>query len=104
MRTIRDGDIAARLGGDEFVVLALMPPETEPAGATGLAARIIEDMAAAFTIGGLELRIGCSIGIALWPTDHDDPAQVLLYADQALYAAKNAGRGRAVLWREGLPA
>lgn len=103
MRTIRDGDIAARLGGDEFVVLVLMPPGTEPAGATGLAARIIEDMAAAFTIGGLELRIGCSIGIALWPTDHDDPAQVLLYADQALYAAKNAGRGRAVLWREGLP-
>lgn len=110
LRSIRDGDVAARLGGDEFVVLARILPE--PAGgadagsgsAMALAARIIHDLSVPLTAGGLDLHIGCSAGVALWPRHHPDPAQVLHAADQALYAAKKAGRGQAVLWREGMPA
>lgn len=110
LRSIRDGDVAVRLGGDEFVILARIPPEpaggadTASAGALALAARIIHDLSLPLAAGGLDLRIGCSAGVALWPWYHPDPARVLHGADQALYAAKKAGRGQAVLWREGMPA
>ena len=43
--------------------------------------------------GGHEARIGGSVGIALFPEDGETPARLLERADQALYAAKAAGRG-----------
>lgn len=103
-RSIRDGDSAVRLGGDEFAILARVPPDAGPAHAMALATRIIHDLSAPLATGGLDLRIGCSVGVALWPGHHPDPARVLHDADQALYTAKKAGRGQAVLWREGMPA
>ncbi len=93
---VREGDIAARLGGDEFVVLLAMPDGAPPHLPFEVAGRIIQSIAAPIAVEGLELRIGCSVGIALWPTDDPKLDTVLRYADQALYAAKRGGRGQAV--------
>jgi predicted signal transduction protein with EAL and GGDEF domain len=44
----------------------------------------------------------CSVGVATFPTDATDPAELLLAADRALYAAKRAGRDRVRTAADGL--
>jgi diguanylate cyclase len=90
--TARDNDIVARHGGEEFVVAMIGPGEAE-----GLQAA--ERMRAAIaSIENMKTRVTASIGVAtLAPqAEKNDPARVLAelldQADQAMYAAKNAGR------------
>lgn len=88
---LRETDTPARLGGDEFVVAA--SGLTDVADAEGLAQRILEALKPAATIQGHSLRIGTSIGIAMYPGDGDNPAALLQAADTAMYQAKKKGRG-----------
>jgi len=84
---VRQQDTVARLGGDEFAVLAvgLGRDETE-----ALAERLTSSLDQPFTLDGVRLDAGASIGIALAP-EHGDNVDVLLQrADVALYAAKSA--------------
>ncbi|MGX7705698.1 sensor domain-containing protein [Methylobacterium sp. Gmos1] len=80
----------ARLGGDEFAVV-LRPTSRFRAGR--LAGRLIEAVARDYEIDGKRVAIGLSIGIALTPTDGQDPEGLLRAADMALYRAKAEGRG-----------
>ncbi|MBP2229983.1 diguanylate cyclase (GGDEF)-like protein [Azospirillum agricola] len=93
---VRDGDIAVRLGGDEFLVLLAMPDAGRTRLPLEVANRIIQTLSLPMTAEGLAVQVGCSVGIALWPTDDPDLGTVLRYADQALYAAKRGGRGQAM--------
>ncbi len=95
-RCIRDGDVAARLGGDEFVIFLSAPNSARNDLSSEIAHRIIQTIAMPIPVEGISLTVGCSIGIACWPTDDSDLGTVLRYADQALYAAKNSGRRRAI--------
>ncbi len=88
---LRETDTPARLGGDEFVVAA--SGLTDVADAEGLAQRILEALKPAAIIQGHSLRIGTSIGIAMYPGDGDNPAALLQAADTAMYQAKKKGRG-----------
>ena len=84
----RESDVCARYGGEEF---ALILTETAEMGARVLAERIRAKVAAATFPGGLKLTI--SIGVAAT----DEPTlftQLIDRADQALYAAKQAGRNQ----------
>jgi len=91
-------DMVARLGGDEFAVLQdQLGPEN---GSEQLAQRIVEAMRAPFTSGGEEVRISCSIGIALYPQDATEVEELLRSADLAMYQAKTEGRGA---WRLFVP-
>lgn len=96
LRTVlRGDDELARLGGDEFAVL--LP------GASGVEA-IAERLGAAleqhFTVDGIDVRIGGSIGIAICP-DHGVEAETLLQrADVAMYQAKVSRSGHAFYARE----
>jgi diguanylate cyclase (GGDEF)-like protein len=95
-RTIRRHDIAARLGGDEFAVILGQP--NDPRGLADLARRIIDAIEVPIPHEGALCRISASIGLAISPAHSSpDPAHLLGAADAALYAAKEAGRGRAVL-------
>ncbi|MGE7413710.1 putative bifunctional diguanylate cyclase/phosphodiesterase [Methylobacterium tarhaniae] len=82
--------ILARLGGDEFA-LVLRPTTRFRAGR--LAGRLIEAVARDYEIDGKRIAVGLSAGIALTPTDGQDPEGLLRAADMALYRAKAEGRG-----------
>jgi diguanylate cyclase (GGDEF)-like protein/PAS domain S-box-containing protein len=88
----REIDVVARLGGDEFAVI--QAEVTDSAAAGTLAEKLIEIVSASYVIDGNELRIGVSIGIALWDREAAGPDMLLAEADQALYRAKHAGRGQ----------
>ncbi|MDR7231443.1 diguanylate cyclase (GGDEF)-like protein [Caulobacter sp. BE264] len=88
---VREGDTVARLGGDEFAVVQTGLDDGN--GATRLAARIVEAMAAPFDLQGHHVVIGASVGVSLAPTDGDDADELLKKADMALYRAKADGRG-----------
>ncbi|HUO69389.1 MAG TPA: GGDEF domain-containing protein [Solirubrobacteraceae bacterium] len=85
-RSIRRQDTAARVGGDEFCVLA---PETDPAGARQLAARIAQ--AVGEVTAGVE-ALRASGGIALYPDDGVAADALLHEADQRLLKTKRERR------------
>ena len=85
------GAFLARLGGDEFVLIATDEPLL--ASAVRLADGLLGCVAEEFDIAGHRLRIGLSVGIALYPGDGTDAALLLGNADAALYRAKADGRG-----------
>ncbi len=87
---VRDYDIVARLGGDEFVVI--IPDVADSAVLGGVATAIVETLATPFELNGNTAYISASIGIASFPSDSDNPEQLVSYADQSMYAAKKAGR------------
>ena len=86
---VRDGDMVARLGGDEFAVL-VMGGSPEDAGQ--LAGRLVAALSQPFDLGGQQVAIGASIGIAAAGPGQDADTLVR-NADQALYQAKGDGRG-----------
>ncbi len=93
---VRVVDTVARLGGDEFVVL--LDEAREPDGPTRVAARIIEEFAKPFSVGGRDVFTGASIGIAMSAPHYRTPGELLRDADNAMYRAKEAGRGRFVVF------
>ncbi|CAO3377365.1 diguanylate cyclase domain-containing protein [Azospirillum argentinense] len=99
----RGDDVVARLGGDEFAAVLPQRAGAEPPDLDGLARRIIEAVNEPVSIEGEAVRVGCSLGIALWPEDSPDVAETLRRADQALYQAKRAGRNRGIRWTADLP-
>lgn len=86
---LRPADHLARLGGDEFAIL-LRPAE---AGMV-LAERLLGLLAEPYLVKGHAVNAGVSIGLALAPEDAETPDLLLKRAELALYAAKEAGRGR----------
>ena len=88
----RGTDLVARLGGDEFAILQSDVVDLELSGA--LAAKIIQAVSAPYSIDGLQLRIGTSVGISVYSTEATTPDSLLVQADQALYRAKEDGRGQ----------
>ncbi|WP_419318309.1 putative bifunctional diguanylate cyclase/phosphodiesterase [Caulobacter sp. ErkDOM-E] len=88
---VREGDTVARLGGDEFAVV--QTGLTDLTGATRLAERVVEAMAAPFDLQGHQVMIGASVGVSVAPSDGDNPDELLKKADMALYRAKADGRG-----------
>jgi len=91
LKEAADSAFVARLGGDEFTLVCETGPQ--PATAEILAARLQAAVADAIEIAGHQIRIGLSIGIALFPTDGADAATLRSNADIALYRTKADGRG-----------
>ena len=87
---VRQGDMIARLGGDEFVLLQF--GLDRPEQASTLAARLIEELSRPFDLHEDRVRIGLSIGIAVFPGDGANPETLLRKADVALYRAKLDGK------------
>lgn len=93
----RETDVVARLGGDEFAILVVHPEKEESAGIN--AQRIIDEIKKPITIIGNDIRIGASIGIALYPKDANDQEGLLKKADLALYETKESVRGTFTYYR-----
>ncbi len=94
-RLVRQEDVACRYGGEEFIVLLLdtdAPKAAERAEAVRAAVRELSVQHRRQTLG----PVSVSIGIATYPRDGRQPAELLRSADRALYTAKHAGRDRVV--------
>jgi diguanylate cyclase (GGDEF)-like protein/PAS domain S-box-containing protein len=86
---LREQDTLSRTGGDEFVLLL---PGTNAAGAAHVAQKLLVLAREPYQIGGHELNITPSIGIALFPSDGADYGSLAKCADAAMYLAKQGGR------------
>jgi len=88
--TLRQPDLLGRFGGEEFVVFL---PHADPLGALDAAERIRERVAQlSLEWKGRVVRTTVSVGVATLDLAHDSLANFIHEADQALYAAKDAGR------------
>ncbi|MGY2254624.1 bifunctional diguanylate cyclase/phosphodiesterase [Pseudomonas reactans] len=91
---VRHGDLVARIGGDEFVLILTDAGTQDEVEA--LCKRLIESIERTIRIDEQEVFVSASIGIAIAPNDAHEAAELLRYADIALYEAKAAGRNT---WR-----
>jgi diguanylate cyclase (GGDEF)-like protein len=94
---IRSGDTAARHGGDEFLVI-LNGVGTE--AAKQVAAKLCDVIGEPIYYGAAEIRIGASIGIAIFPDHARTPEDLLRLADQAMYAVKRSGKNGFTVYAE----
>ena len=93
---IRTSDTAARFGGDEFAVIQTEFKDRQ--GAVDVAERIIGALSQPLRLGDHEVRIGVTIGIAVFPEDGADAAQLQQHADLALYVGKAKGKNTYVFY------
>lgn len=97
---LRAGDVACRLGGDEFVVLCEGLPTGAEAAIVQLddvAHRVLRLLHEPMVLGGREIAVSASAGIALADPDQR-PTALLADADAAMYHAKDQGRGRVAVF------
>ena len=90
--SVRKSDMVARLGGDEFTVI--LSQLTDVSQVETVAQNILRNLAEPFTLNNETAYVSASIGITLYPEDTDEVEQLLMNADQAMYAAKKKGRNR----------
>ncbi len=95
-RVMKGDDLVARLGGDEFAIITSCGSDSYALQA--IASRIIAAVCAPYVINGHNIIIGASIGIAVIDRRCGGAADILRYADMALYRAKNEGRNRACIY------
>lgn len=85
-----------RLGGDEFAIIV---PEVRNGVVDDLAGRIVSALAKPLTVDGHEVYIGGSIGSATYPRDAASIEDLVCAAELALYAAKDGGGGKHVIYQ-----
>ena len=90
-RVVRETDSVARWGGDEFVML--LEQITSHDSIVKIAEEVVHSLDAPILVGGHELYISASIGIAIYPQDGEDPVSLLKHADISMYKAKERGLG-----------
>ena len=89
---LRSSGRLTRIGGDEFAII--QTDVVGPRDAEILARRMLDATTEPVEIGGAEVFISMSIGVALFPHDAQDAEELMRRADLALYRAKNEGRNR----------
>ncbi|KQW89826.1 diguanylate cyclase [Massilia sp. Root418] len=91
---VRECDTVARLGGDEFTVILSELDAVGLERVETIAQTILDSLLAPFPLGQEQAFVSASIGITLYPDDAASIEDLLKHADQAMYAAKDAGRNR----------
>jgi diguanylate cyclase (GGDEF)-like protein len=89
---VRANELVARLGGDEFAVVQSGGQQPRHAGI--LAERLVKALEEPFALADRQVRVSCSVGVALFPGDARTSTDLIKNADLALYRAKSAGRGQ----------
>jgi diguanylate cyclase (GGDEF)-like protein/PAS domain S-box-containing protein len=93
-QAVRGDDTVSRLGGDEYVVILRGVAGREEVQQT-VERRLIPLIRQTHHVDGHDLKVSCSVGIALYPDDGLDLPMLMRRADAAMYAAKNTGRDMA---------
>ena len=89
---LRGSDTVARLGGDEFTII--LPGIPSAQDAARVATKLLTTLAKPFELKGHLIFITSSVGISLYPHQASDLETLLKEADDAMYRAKQAGKGR----------
>jgi diguanylate cyclase (GGDEF)-like protein/PAS domain S-box-containing protein len=89
---VRESDIVARLGGDEFIVI--LAEIKDKTNAECIAQNIIDSLSTPFELLQDKVYVFASMGITLYPDDHQNIEALIKNADQAMYVAKNLGGNR----------
>jgi diguanylate cyclase (GGDEF)-like protein/PAS domain S-box-containing protein len=87
-RCVRERDLVARLGGDEFVVVL-----TDLGGRSGAVADSVERIREALAEPFEGMALHAAVGVAAFPSDGGNPADLLAHADRAMYVDKAARSG-----------
>jgi diguanylate cyclase (GGDEF)-like protein len=98
----RASDVCVRLGGDEFVMVLSAAGNSQDINA--VASRILKNINDPIDFEGATILPGASAGIAVYPVDADNAADLMIHADLALYAAKKSGGGSCSFFSEELRA
>jgi diguanylate cyclase (GGDEF)-like protein/PAS domain S-box-containing protein len=93
---VRGDDTVARLGGDEFVLLLGGLKNVKEL--EDVLRRVLQCLAAIFSVADKRVSISASIGVTLYPNDSGDADTLLRHADHAMYLAKEAGKNRYLLF------
>ena len=88
---VKRNDTVARMGGDEFSILLVEIDDIDVVA--NIAQRIVYNISAPFFYNNQQLNINASVGIALFPQNASSSQELLERADQAMYKAKQTGRG-----------
>ena len=91
---LRDGDGVARLAGDEFTVT--LTGLRDPGYVDVVARKVLDALTAPHDLDGRSVRVGASVGAAVFPTDATHATELLMLADTAMYRAKVQGKDRFV--------
>ncbi|WP_394224359.1 EAL domain-containing protein [Alteromonas gracilis] len=83
---VAESGTVARLGGDEFVIV--IEEVTGEDDLSSFVAQIIESVETPISLAEEVLRVSCSIGVAFYPEDASEPAELIKQADVAMYSAK----------------
>jgi len=90
--SLRSSDVVSRLGGDEFLVLSSgLNNETQ---VRELGEKLVKAVGEPMTIAGQTCQVGLTVGYGVAPKDGLDPLALIKKADAAMYAGKQAGKGR----------
>ncbi len=90
--SVREHDVLIRLGGDEFALIA--PKLSNKKHAAHLGEKLLNKIQEPIHIDECILQLGVSIGIAMYPSHHNNLEKLIDMADDAMYAAKQSGKGR----------
>lgn len=98
---VRQTDVLARLGGDEFALV--LPDFTDRTALGGLAVALKNAVAEPYVLGGEEVTVAVSIGIAICPHQAHSMDELIRHADAAMYAAKRRGKNNFTFYRPQRP-
>jgi diguanylate cyclase (GGDEF)-like protein len=90
LKIVRKADTIGRIGGDEFLVI--LTEVTDNANVALVADKILRQISEPFELDGNKIKIGGSIGIAMYPADGDDLHVLINKADNAMYETKVMGK------------
>lgn len=90
-KSVRESDFISRIGGDEFIILF---KNLDDMYISNIASKIIGNISQEFEIDSNHIKIGCSIGISIFPTNGTTMEELIHNADSAMYKSKKAGKNR----------
>ena len=90
--SLRKVDAVARFGGDEFAVM--LDDVSDPSDIARVARKIIKAVSAPVDLEGVEVQMGTSIGVSIYPADGDSIETLFKNADSAMYRAKALGKNQ----------